>query len=365
MATENFDVTDRRLHVARIEKFRVELLDRHDNLKRDLVEFRGGSWEINTNATIKGGGKVEISRTSDERERAIDFGSDRLKIWYEANGLEWPLGVFLIEAPEDIYDDQIFTINTVISLMDKLAILDQQELSETYSARIGRNVVDEVAYLIRSTGETAINIELSSETVRTEMSWEAGTTILKVCNDLLASINYWGLRASGHGVIFSRPYRKPQSRPITYVFETGENSVHLAEWSRVFDWYGTPNQVVQVSQGDDEKPGLIGIAQNNDPDSPYSIPARGRIISMTETGVEATSQRVIDELAQRRLLDQSSPVSNITVDHALMPLEVDDRVQLRTPTHLLDATITKMSINLQPGSLVSAEWREISLVNLT
>lgn len=63
-----------------------------------------------------------------------------------------------------------------------------------------------------------------------------------------------------------------------------------------------------------------------------------------------------------RLMQVSTAVSNLTVSHAMLNLKLNDRITFETATHTVDLTIRTMKIDLEPGALVDAGWRELSFV---
>ena len=75
--------------------------------------------------------------------------------------------------------------------------------------------------------------------------------------------------------------------------------------------------------------------------------------------MEASSLADLQEQATRKLMDNSNVSGTISVDHAMVPLWFHDSVRFVSQGVELNATVTQMSINLSPGALVSAEWRQI------
>src|SRR5262249_47606162 len=94
----------------------------------------------------------------------IDFYRDRIKpyiaIKMDANGTdgtpwaEWPLGVFLLEAPSRVSDSA--SVSRQVDGFDKTVILRNAGVSSTYSVAAGTNVITAV-----STALTAAGIDVS------------------------------------------------------------------------------------------------------------------------------------------------------------------------------------------------------------
>src|SRR5690606_9088086 len=124
------------------------------------------------------------------------------------------------------------------------------------------------------------------------------------------------------------PYVAPQDRGIAWSFVDDDKRIHMPDFSHDYDGFNVPNEVVLVGQSDGDTPALVATARNTDPGSPWSIPSRGGSITHTETGVEATSQFVLDNLAARRLTELTQVSSTFEVQHAWVPLELNDAVLL-------------------------------------
>lgn len=340
------------------EEYSVDLLDSNDLLIRPLTEFTGGTFEQSRFADVHGGGVIDLLTRG---EPDIDWGSDRIQIWYSTNGFRWPLGVFLVEAPTLTYDDDTNAVTCSVNVLDKLAVLLQDAVEDHFSLPQGTVVTDAVQSLIRATGETRLAVTDSALTLPAGQVWEAGTTRLQIVNDLLGVIGYDSIWVDGFGQYRVEPSRNSQI-PV-YTFERGTTSIHLPDWSKESDWFDVPNKSIMVTQSTAEKPGLVSVVRNvNGNDGmpqKYSIEARGRTISVTRTGVEAANQQVLDEMNVRSLRSSSYRVVNLQVEHALMPLRVGDLIAFQTPLYRATATISKYSIDLTPGSLASATWREV------
>lgn len=354
----------------RVEEYWAQLLDGDDNLVRDLEEFQGGTYEESRFATIRGGGSIDCVFETVADYLEVDWGSARIMLWYtpaanlpdkEVTG--WPLGVFLVEAPTAEHDDENGTVRVTIKIMDKLAVPAQDDIDASFSLPAGTNVVDAVVDLLVGMGETKIAATGSSETLTAGLVWEADTTKLKVINDLLAMINYTPLWVDGYGTYRVEPYVSDDQRSPAYRFETGEASIHAPRWSRTHDWFDVPNRYKLVSSGDEDTEAMVATVTNQDGNDnlpvEYSVAARGRVIARTETGVEATSQAVLEERAMRAIRSASYRVVNLEVEHAMTPTRTGDVIEFITPAYEGRATISKYSVSLVAGSLVSGTWRQI------
>lgn len=337
----------------RNSQYVVTLLDRRDREKILLDGVVGGEVSLSAATRLRASGSLNL----DDVGQDIDWLSDRVRIDYEGNGQRWPLGVFLLAAPTRSYTDE--GSQWKVELLSKLAILDQVKTEQTKSLPAGTVVTDAVVSLIRDCGEDSIALTASPATLSSAMTWEPGTALLTIINDLLSAISYWSLTIDGNGIYQIHPYTRPAQRATAWNFQEGPHSVHLAEWDRDQDIASVPNRIVLVGQGSSDTPALVGAAENTDPASPFSYSARGRWVTRTETGVEASSQDVLTELARRRLIEASTPQATLTVEHMPLPLSPNEVVEWDSQGHRARAVIHGLSYTLNPTALCKTTLKEV------
>lgn len=347
---------DARLHGPRRPSWEYLLLNDLDIPIRALDGVTGGSVEVS--ATTRLGGSARL--TLDDRGQGIDWMRHRLQIRYNPGirGVDpWPVGTYLFTSPSMTRHDDRITYQ--VDLLSKLAILDEDTVEDRYSLAAATPIIPTVVSLIESTGETRVAVTESEATLSGALMWEAGTPRLTIINDLLQAAGYWALWVDGAGQYRVEPYTAPGDRATVWEFAAGETAIHEPGWSREQDLSTVPNRAVIVGQGTDDTPPLVGVATNENPESPYSYQARGRWITRTETGVEAADQAVIDQLAQRRLVDAMSPVAKLSVSHAIVPLSPNDVVDFQSGAHQARATVQQMTLDLNFDGQCRAEWREL------
>lgn len=357
----------------RAESYEVHILDYNDIYQGQLDGVKSGSIDANAFRSVISGGSLELTSVPDSPDwtlDTVDWLSARLQVIYkmQPQGLidapvySFSLGVFLPARYQDIRKDG--TRNGSVTLLDKLTILDQDKVESVYSAAAGSNLIIKVEDIIASTGELRMSIQPSSATARTASVWPAGTSKLTIINALLEAAGYSALWVDHQGIFRANPYIAPADRPIMWDFAGGPDSTTADEYGEDFDAHAIPNRFLCVSGGTDDTDALVGVAENTDPESPYSYQSRRRWITSVEEGVQAADQSVVDQLARRKLLDSATPAVRMDLAHLVVGVpDGDDQYRpLRTDDAVLNpsgvrTTIAELSYTLGAGSLATTTLR--------
>jgi hypothetical protein len=358
-----------------ITDYRFDLLDPDEKLIGTLDGVRhGGSITWDAYASVKGGGSITVRDLS----QGVDWLNVRIRIVVErrlggtsVEVVEHPIGVFLPSAPVEQWDS--FGREWTVELADKLAILDQDVVVAdgkpvSYSVPAGANIVDTIKDLITDAGESVAAIEPDATALNKGLIWEAGTTRLRIINDLLNAGNFFSLWCDGAGQYRVVPYVPPRQRAPVFnnptPFSYGNDSFMSPKWSRDRDIYKVPNRYVVVGQGDGEAEALTAVATNTNPDSPFSYANRGnRWITASETGVEAVDQAALDAYARRQLSAATSVTASVEVEHLFFPqMLVNSLVRFVNPDAGLDiwCAVIKTSIELDPIKLCKSTLRDMT-----
>lgn len=347
---------------SRVERFRYELLDRHERHKTWLRNVEGGELEVNFNTELKTTGYITIADDSE-----IDYLTDRVRIYrdiqIDGEWREWELGVFLLSSPE--YDTDGILVSREVELYSKLLILQQDLVTETYVVDAGVDILQEVKDLIQSTGESLINIEEAEYYTISPRIWEAGTSKLRIINDLLISINFTPLWVDGAGFYRAETYRRPERRPIVWEFLDDSKSVYEPDVTVDTSQTHIPNRIILVTDTVDEPP--VIVVKDLDsvaPDSEYTFAKIGRWITRKETTEEAPLE-VIEERAERMLLEGIQRIERVSFSHIWLPADNSELIYpqnaIRFRNRLLDVsaryTIQSQKIRLEVGGLVTTEVR--------
>ena len=336
----------------------VDILDTSDNFMYTLPVtadgvriVTGGDITKSTGQTVRGQGSIDL-------RGEIDLLNVRFRPWREVDGVAWPLGIFVPETPD--IDWSGLGAARSVGLLDKLTLLDRAKRMDEYSLPAGTVVTSAIRDLIEWTGEAATGIEVGTDVLRTAISWDRGTTVLAIINDLLDAINCFSLHVDSAGRFQVTPYVAPASRPIVVEFIHGENAQFMDEWTETRDLASVPNHFACYTAGDDETPGLMAEAYNDDPDDPLSTVHRG-IISADPEQVEATDQATLDAYVARRLIEVGAVTRTVEIEHVPMDLQLNDAVHFVHPPSGIDGrfVVTKTVEPIDEVALQKTTLREV------
>lgn len=370
------------LYGDRVTSYRWEVLEHSngiDQLVGILDGVSDGSLGWTQNAAVKGGGKVTVVDLDKADPGKLDISdlaleSIRLRPVQVIAGLpENPLGVYLLSAAVEGWRDTGRVWG--IELLDKCTVPSQDAVQESYAVAAGTLILPEVRTILASAGEYMAINESVTLTTSGNMVWEAGTSKLKIINDLLDSAGYNSLWMDGYGNFQATPRVLPADRPINYEvlgvpreLRDGEQGIYQPDWDRDRDSFQIPNRViaVQAAGGEDEQ-ALVGSWSNTDASSPYSYPSRGRWITHTLSDVETpegTDAEIIAFLQNRAratLVQMSAVQAQVKISHLPIPVRVGDVVRFSNTQAGVDArhVITKLDLELNPLGLMKSTLQEV------
>ena len=150
---------------------------------------------------------------------------------------------------------------------------------------------------------------------------EQGETNLSMTTKVLQAINR-RIRIKGDGTI---QITKKAADPSA-TFDALENDCVEPTISVTRDWFSCPNVFRAISDSQ------VAVIRDNDPDSEFSIQARGREIWMEETNCNLSSGEGIAAYAMRRLKEEQAKGYEISYSRRFHPdVLVSDMVGLRYP----------------------------------
>ena len=205
-------------------------------------------------------------------------------------------------------------------------------------------------YLIKNLLEPTpapVEIEDNSPALQEAIIAEDSETNLSMIEKILSAID-WRMRVGGDGTIQILP--KATDAVVTY--DPLDNDAIEPEIEITYDWYQCPNCFRAIS-GD-----LTAVAKDENEDSIFSIPSRGREVWMEDTDADLNEGETIEAYALRRLREEQSVATQAKYKRRFHPeLSVSDLVQLHYPEQGLEGLykITSMSMELGYGCSVDEE----------
>jgi hypothetical protein len=370
------------LYGDRVTTYRWEVLEHSngiDQLVGTLDGVSSGSLDWTQNVAVKGGGKVtvvdlDVAKAGMLRVADLSLESVRLRPVCSIVGLpENPLGVFLVSAAREEWEDtgRVWSME----LLDRCTVPDQDVVEESYAVAAGTLILHEVQTILASCNEYMAIDQTNTQTTSSNMVWEAGTSKLKIINDLLDVANYNALWMDGYGNFQATPRVLPADRSILYEalgfpreLRDGELSIYRPDWTRDRDSFDVPNKViaVQAAGGEDEE-ALVGVWTNEDSSSPYSYQARGRwvphVLDSVETpeGTPEETVAFLEKRAQTTLVQMSAVQAQVKIEHLPIPVRVSDVIRFSHTKAGVDArhTITKLHLDTTPLGLMKSTLQEV------
>lgn len=359
----------------RVLSWRFDLLDRHNQYLGVLDGVEpDGNVSFTASASVKGSGELTVHDVDTPNgPRHWDWLNTRVRPVAHIEGIDrdFPMGIWLPSVPEEEWAAPGRTWK--IELLDRVSILDQDIYTDPATGNLfasfpaGSNIITIIRAIISDTGESVEAILDNPDAVlKSDRTYDAGTTRLQIVNDLLDTANYFSIFMDYTGAFRCEKYIDPASRPVQYEavgpFVAGPTSIYSPEFTISRDIFTVPNRVAAVLQGDGETEGLTSVAVNIDPSSPFSQPNRGRWITKVLTDVAEMDQATLDEYVRKNLVSSTSVASSVPLTHAFMPeLAVNQVVAIRNPDAALDiaATVSKVTVSFNPTSMCSSEFSEV------
>lgn len=364
--------TEEILYGDRITRYRWEVLEHSNGVDQLVGVLDGvstGTLRWSQNAAVKGGGKASVIDLIEAQPGMLRIGeltleSMRVRPVCSIEGLpDQPLGIFLVSAAVEEWEatGRVWSLQ----LLDRCTVPAQDAVEEAYAVPAGTMVLPEVRSLLASSDEYIAIDESVTLATSSGMVWEAGTSKLKIINDLLDVAGYNALWMDGYGNLRATPRVLPADRSITFELlgvprqlRDGEQSIYRPTWNRERDSFEVPNKViaVQAAGGEDEE-ALVGTWTNEDASSPYSYPSRGRWITHVLDSVECpegTEEEILaflENRARTTLIQMSAVQAQVKVEHLPIPLRVGDVLRFSHTRAGVDARHVATQIELETNAL--------------
>jgi len=326
-------------------RFRFELYDNKGNFKKDLNNIMSFKIDHNYFAQVKTTAKLSMIEDS-----SIDYANDIIRPYISisvpseayvkpekeltflnmvhpieteiivpgeySEWDEYPLGAFYLSSPTR-RDTQRHVIRD-IEAYDLTLLLSEDKLTERFVLRKGENYVLKVEGILKDLGVTRYHI-MSPEvvTIRRDIEYEPGTSILTVINDMLGQIGNTPLYMDNNGVLISKPYINPNERLPTKIYDNSVSDLTLVGASEELDIFNVPNVFSVTISNPDEKP-ITKTVVNDDPTNPLSTVRRGRRIVDFRTIEDMSSEESLEKYAMRIANESNTQYGTIQFKTPLM-----------------------------------------------
>lgn len=245
---------------------------------------------------------------------------------------EEPLGTFLTQTPSRSFDGKQNDVN--IDSYSPLLELKDNQPDIGYTIAKNQNIMDNVCALTANNMRApVIPVTGVSDRLSSNFTAEADETWLSYLSALMYNANHSYMLDELGRVLFV-PKQDTASLQPKWTYTDDNSSILYPDVSENYDLYNIPNVVEVIYSGvdgEDETMILRSTAVNDDPKSPTSTVARGRIIKYRETNPSISGipdQNYMDLYAERLLKDFNVVEHKITYTHGYCPVTIGDCVRL-------------------------------------
>lgn len=247
---------------------------------------------------------ARYARDADRRPIEPDWLSDEIQPALRIGGVNYPIGVFL---PATVREEDNEGLQTVkIDAYDRCWRVRDTNRAELLYWPAGTLYLDAIEQLLTAAGiETVFKVPCPDEFTEAREDWEPGVSYLTVANQLLEEINYKPVWFDSNGIAVLEPAAVPDAANITRMFDSADKStLLLPQLSRETDVWQAPNVWTVTCANPDKVALMSATAVNENPQSPLSVPRRGRRICSYRQVDNIASQEALQAYADK-LRDES------------------------------------------------------------
>lgn len=238
----------------------------------------------------------------------INFLTDRLRPVCIINGVDYPLGIFVVTTETHELNNGCQT--TEIEAYSLLYLAQRKKIEERVSILSGESYITKIIELLSSCGINDIESEPTNYTFNTNREdWDIGTPVLDIVNQLLNEINYNSAWVNLKGVVKLTPYEPPSISNVQHTYSAGEYSIIQSDYKRTTDRFGKYNVFRVICENPDLSQPMVAISENNSPDSPFSTIYIGRILYVEQVDnipSQSALQLYADKLKYQSLQETES-----------------------------------------------------------
>lgn len=289
-----------------------------------------------------------------------------------------PLGTVLVQTPSTSFDGKIHS--TSLDAYTPLIELKEKLPSLGFSILKGdkRPIISAAYDLLRENMRAPVIPTESDTFLSHDFVADPNDTWLTYINALIANAKYtvyddannprwtrtgYTLALDELGRVMFSPKRDAASMQPIWTYTDDNSSILHPEITTSRDLYGIPNYVEVIYSHRTDSDGTLvrhAVAENNDPNSPISIPNRGRKIMRRITNPDffggVPSERQLKEYAEQALRELSTLEYTVSYTHGYCPVRIGDCVRLnytRAGLNNVKAKVISQSISCTPGCPVS------------
>lgn len=308
--------------------YRFMRVSRQTGLETEELSMfeQGGSITRNSDTSTKESGKANI--TGD-----FDIGSDLVRIYLDATGMYtgWQesavLGTFLPSVSSRDVDGPMSSSS--VDLDGRLKELDDDDFDGPITIEAGSKPVEEAKKIAEGCGLTVIADD-SDYTLSTTWTFGAESDEkgkLDAVNALLDIAGFASADTDEMGNVLMRRYVDPTERPVAHRFVEGPNARFLAQMDDELDTSDVKNVMKAIYSTQDVT--VIGIAEDDDPNSRWSTVTLGRRIVGTERYNDEATQEQANAKAKELLANSQSVIHRVTFEHTYIPnVRITDAVSI-------------------------------------
>lgn len=336
---------------------KYELLNRFNGFKRQL-SGAGGTIDMDSRAEIKKSAQFEIREKDLE---GVNFLNDRIRPIYVLNGVEYPLGVFIVASPDRHKNSG--GVYRKIDCYDITQILKEDKVLRPYYASEGTQYTRIIPQLIESANILDYEIVETDAAIKRSREFEIGTPKLDIINELLKEINYTSLYTDLTGRLRAKPYIMPNYRNAEFIYSTEDNIIKDSGVEHV-NTFEIPNIIIGVVSNTDTPP-LKSIYKNEDPNSPLSTVTRGRNIVKKLEFSDINDSLTLDALVKRSLYEETSQYSQYSFESLINPKHnVENCLEIKDKTLGIESRYieTSWSMDLSVGGVMRHTCEKVEMI---
>lgn len=255
---------------------------------------------------------------------AVNLLSDELQPVLVVNGVEHPLGVFLVSTVSELEDP---ARSIAVEAYDRGWRVESTKTESMIYFAAGTNYLEAVKTLLEQAGiTTVIETPTAAALAEDRQEWAVGTSFLTIVNQLLGEINYKELWFNQNGIAILEPVLTPTAENITHTLDSDDvSSLLLPELRKETDAFSAPNVFICICSNLDMDVPMVATSVNENPASPLSTISRGRRICSVEYVDNIANQAELQTYADKKRDNSMIRGETLIAQTALLPgFGVDD-----------------------------------------